>query len=95
MLTYETSEIQKGLMATRYGQNTCDETQEIITLIQMMSRNKGRKILSSLLQGANSTRKDQKFRDQKLNVVSNAKSNSKTFWKCIESKTSLRPMVTY
>ena len=49
MLTYETSEIQKGLMATRYGQNTCDETQEIISLIQMMSRNKGRKILSSLL----------------------------------------------
>ena len=38
MLTYETSEIQKGLMATRYGQNTCDETRNNIAYTNDVSK---------------------------------------------------------
>ena len=67
-------------MTTCFEQKASEETQEKISLMEMISTKKGRKSLSKLFQNAKSASKRHKkaFRDQKKNFTSNFKYNSKT-----------------
>lgn len=82
MCTYVTNKKLDDQTNTCFGQNIREETQEKISLMEMISRNKGRKGLQDYCSVRTEVQKNTRkaVKDQEMNIASH---NSKTFLKYI------------